>query len=171
MDRSRASRAVSSLAVRLGLKERRFYHEDLRGTGGANGRLRAELLTSGQVLVGDLDVSVPDRTAHRRAPATPLGRVNPAVRLPSTRTLDALKRRHGVRRMRAFRSAVRNDFRPDSDVDIVVRLAPDADQSLEALESLERDLERRLGRDVDLVLEENLHPAFQSVIRDEALPI
>jgi predicted nucleotidyltransferase len=40
-----------------------------------------------------------------------------------------------------------------------------------ALESLEQDLEERFGGDVDLVLEENLHPAVRALIKDEAIEL
>jgi predicted nucleotidyltransferase len=73
--------------------------------------------------------------------------------------------------MRAFGSAVRSDFRPDSDVDISVQLFPDADRSLDALEALERDLQHQLNRDVDVVLEDDLLPAFRWAISDEAVGI
>ena len=50
-----------------------------------------------------------------------------------------------------FGSALREDFRPDSDVDLLVRFAPDADWSLLDHARMERELGEILGRDVDLV--------------------
>ncbi len=50
-----------------------------------------------------------------------------------------------------FGSALREDFRPDSDVDLLVRFAPDADWSLLDHARMERELSEILGREVDLV--------------------
>lgn len=169
-DEARAARALGDVAARLELELRLVDHEDARRAGSGNAALRAAL-TGGEVVFGDLDAAVPERSGHRTGAGRALGRLNPSLRLPSARVLDALKRRHGVRRMRAFGSPVRSDFRPDSDVDIMVQLAPDADRSLESLASLEQDLERKLGRDVDVVLEDEVHPAFRWAIGDEAVAI
>lgn len=168
MARSRAARAANETAGQLGLDVRLIDHDDARRFGPATASLRAGLL-AGEVVVGDVDASVPDRSHHRQGVGVPLGRIDPGIRMPSVRALQALKRRHHVRRMRAFGSAVRSDFRPDSDVDIAVQLSPDADRSLEALEALERELQHQLGREVDVVLEEDLLPAFRWAISDEAV--
>jgi len=170
MDQSRAAKAAKRLSSELNRRTRFLYHEDLRRPSAANDQLRASL-ASGEILVGDLNASIPDRPGHRRGSGTRLRRINPDLRLPSGRTIHALKRRHGVHRLRVFGSAVRSDFRPDSDVDVVVELLPGAKNSLEAMESLEQELERRLGRDVDLVLERNLHPAVRNLIDKEAVTL
>jgi uncharacterized protein len=50
-----------------------------------------------------------------------------------------------------FGSALREDFRPESDIDLLVRFAPDADWSLLDRARMERELVELLGREVDLV--------------------
>lgn len=170
MDRSAAAKAVKGLSSQLDRGTRFLYHEDLRRPSGAHDLLRVSL-ASGEILVGDLKASLPDRSSHRRVSGTSLQRINPALKLPSVRTIQDLKRRHGVHRLRVFGSAVRSDFRPDSDVDIVVELLAAAKNSLEAMESLEQELERRLGRDVDLVLDGNLHPAVRQLLDKEAVTL
>lgn len=170
MDQSRAAKAAKRLSGELNRRTRFLYHEDLRRASAANDQLRVSL-ASGEILVGDLKASLPDRSGRRRGSGTPLRRIGPALQLPSVRTIQALKRRHGVHRLRVFGSAVRSDFRPESDVDIVVELLPGTKNSLRAMESLEQELERRLGRDVDLVLEANLHPAVRHVLDKEAVTL
>lgn len=170
MDQSRAAKAATRLSSELKRRTRFLYHEDLRRPSAANDQLRVSL-ASGEILVGDLGASLPDRSGHRRGSGTPLRRISPALPLPSVRTIQILKRRHGVHRLRVFGSAVRSDFRPDSDVDVVVELLAGANDSLEAMESLEQELERRLGRDVDLVLEGNLHPAVRHLLDKEAVTL
>jgi uncharacterized protein len=50
-----------------------------------------------------------------------------------------------------FGSVLREDFRPDSDVDVLVTFAPDKRYSLFDLVHMEEELEKMLGRKVDLV--------------------
>lgn len=50
-----------------------------------------------------------------------------------------------------FGSVLRDDFRPDSDVDVLVTFAPDAQYSLFDLVHVEEELREILGRNVDLV--------------------
>jgi uncharacterized protein len=50
-----------------------------------------------------------------------------------------------------FGSALRDDFRPDSDVDVLVTFAPDAGVSLFDMAHMQNELSQLLGRDVDLV--------------------
>lgn len=50
-----------------------------------------------------------------------------------------------------FGSALREDFRPDSDVDLLVTYRPDADWSLLDVVRLDRELAVLFGRKVDVV--------------------
>ena len=50
-----------------------------------------------------------------------------------------------------FSSVLRDDFRPDSDVDVLVAFTPDAEWSLLDHIEMEEDLSVILGRKVDLV--------------------
>jgi predicted nucleotidyltransferase len=46
---------------------------------------------------------------------------------------------------------LRDDFRPDSDVDVLVTFEPDAHPGLFGLTDMEEELERMFGRKVDVV--------------------
>ncbi len=50
-----------------------------------------------------------------------------------------------------FGSALRDDFRPDSDVDVLVRYEPGSPRSLSDLVRREDELKAIFGREVDLV--------------------
>ena len=50
-----------------------------------------------------------------------------------------------------FGSALRDDFGPDSDVDVLVSYADDARRGLSDLSRMENELKAIFGRDVDLV--------------------
>jgi len=62
--------------------------------------------------------------------------------------------RHGVARLDAFGSALREDFKPDeSDLDLLVEFKPmEPYARVEAYFGLLEDLRRLLGREVDLVM-------------------
>ena len=53
--------------------------------------------------------------------------------------------------MAVFGSALREDFGPDSDIDVLVEFASERTPGLIQFADIERELERLFGRDVDLV--------------------
>jgi uncharacterized protein len=64
--------------------------------------------------------------------------------------LEAFCRRHGVRRLALFGSALRDDFRDDSDVDVLVEFEPERTPGLLSLAGMELELGQLLGREVEL---------------------
>jgi predicted nucleotidyltransferase len=73
----------------------------------------------------------------------------------------------GVARLALFGSVVRNEARPDSDVDVLVQFAPGA-KTYDRFLALSELLERRLERRVDLVTTESLSPYIGPRILAEA---
>ena len=65
--------------------------------------------------------------------------------------ISAFCRRWKVTEFSLFGSVLRDDFRPDSDVDVLVTFAPDSRVSLFDLVRMEDELKNLFGRDVDLV--------------------
>lgn len=85
---------------------------------------------------------------------------------------DALRefcRKWQVRQLSLFGSVVRGDFRPDSDVDVLVRFDPDAPWSAFDLVNMRDELAALCGRDVDLVEEEAVRNPFlrQAIAREK----
>ena len=60
-----------------------------------------------------------------------------------------------------FGSVLREDFRPDSDVDVLVSFQPDAKWSLWDLTEMQEELETMFGRKVDLVEKEALRNPYR----------
>ena len=168
--RAHAVAAIKQLADGLSLVSQFFDHQDLVRAGDLTARLRHEM-SRGEVLVGHLDRSIPDRSGHRKTAGRALGHASSALHLPSARTMQSIKRRHGVRRLKLFGSAVRTDFRPDSDVDIAVTLDTGPQPDRANLDGLEAELERRLGHDVDLVLESELRPPVRYLVDKESVTL
>src|SRR4051794_2203896 len=65
--------------------------------------------------------------------------------------LAELCRRYHVRELALFGSVLRDDFGPDSDVDVLVEFEPDAPIGLLEYIRLQRELATLFERDVDLV--------------------
>jgi predicted nucleotidyltransferase len=74
-------------------------------------------------------------------------------------------RRNQIRRLAVFGSALRDDFRADSDVDVLVEFESEARVGFVALARAARELSELLGRRADLVPQSGLKP----LIRDEVL--
>ena len=67
-----------------------------------------------------------------------------------------------------FGSILRKDFRPDSDIDVLVTFAPDARHTLFDMVRMQEELQQMLGRDVDLVSRRGLE-ASRNYIRRKAI--
>jgi len=77
--------------------------------------------------------------------------------------------RHGARNIRVFGSAARGEATEDSDVDILVSASAQTSPWFPA--GLVGDLERLLGRKVDVVTEEGLYWLLRRRILKEAKPL
>jgi len=73
--------------------------------------------------------------------------------------------RHSIRELALFGSVTRDDFRPDSDVDILVEFDPDARVDLFRFIDIKDEFTTLFGREVDLVVKKCLDP----FIREEVL--
>jgi predicted nucleotidyltransferase len=105
-----------------------------------------------RVLAGSVDRTFPDPQRRRAGSPTALQDLNAGFRPPSQRQLRRLAQRHGLRRIVAFGSATRDDFRPDSDVDLLVEPRAGRHLGLLARVRLAADAERMFDRDVDVVV-------------------
>jgi len=124
--------------------------------------LRRLVAATGHRLVVSLE---PDPDARPGLPDTPLGR---RVRR-HRRALLATAARHGVTNLRVFGSVARGEDRPDSDVDLLVDLAPGT--GLVTLGTLERELREVLGFPVDVVPADSLRAGVRAEAEREAIPL
>ena len=76
---------------------------------------------------------------------------------------------HGARDVRVFGSRARGATRPDSDVDILVKL--EAGRSLLDLIAIKQDLEDLLGCRVDVVTEAAISPYIREQVLNEAVAL
>ena len=78
-------------------------------------------------------------------------------------------RRHHIRKLSLFGSVLRDDFRPDSDVDVLVEFEPEHIPGLIRFAGMELELSQLLGgRKVDLNTPQFLSPYFRDEVLEEA---
>lgn len=80
-------------------------------------------------------------------------------------------RRYRVRKLAFFGSVLRDDFAPDSDVDVLVEFEPDARVGLIGFARMESELSHILQRKVDLNTPNFLSPYFLDEVLREAEPV
>lgn len=72
--------------------------------------------------------------------------------------------RYQIRELALFGSVLRNDFRIDSDIDVLVEFEPEAQIGLRALSRMQRELSTIFHRPVDLVTKTGLKPKIRQII-------
>ena len=65
--------------------------------------------------------------------------------------IKAFCRKWGIRELALFGSALREDFGPESDIDVLVTFVPETRHGLFNLVRIQDELKEIFGRDVDLV--------------------
>jgi predicted nucleotidyltransferase len=84
--------------------------------------------------------------------------------------IAALCRRHHIRRLALFGSILTDEFRPESDVDMVVEFEPGQTPGLEFF-GIQRELGGLIGRPVDLRTPSELSRYFRDEVMAIARPI
>ena len=88
------------------------------------------------------------------------------IQIPKERITDFCQRHH-IRKLAIFGSALRDDFGPESDVDVLVEFEPGHVPGL-AFFGIEQELSAILGRKVDLNTAGFLSPEIREVVLKEA---
>lgn len=91
------------------------------------------------------------------------------IAIPTASVVDFC-RRHHIRRLSLFGSVLRDDFQPESDVDVLVEFKPGRVPGFIRLAGMELELEGLLdGRKVDLRTPEDLSLYFRDEVMDTAV--
>ena len=94
--------------------------------------------------------------------------MNREISIPKE-ALAAYCRERGIRRLAVYGSALRDDFGPDSDIDLLVEFEPDRIPTLFDIAGMERELSELLGgRKVDLRTPEDLSRYFREHVLAKA---
>ena len=89
------------------------------------------------------------------------------IEVPSER-IAAFCERHHIRWLALFGSVLRDDFRADSDVDVLVEFDPDHRYTYFTLSQLEEELAELLGRKIDIHVSKSLHPFLRDKVLGQA---
>ncbi len=82
--------------------------------------------------------------------------------------LESFCRRNGIRRLSLFGSVLRDDFGPESDIDMLVEFQPGETVGFLRLAGMELELEGIFGRTVDLRTPSDLSGYFRDKVLTEA---
>lgn len=88
------------------------------------------------------------------------------IDLPRERVVEFCRRNH-IRRLAVFGSALRSDFRPNSDIDLLVEFEPGYVPGL-AFFAMQAELSATLGHPVDLNTPQFLSKYFRNQVQQEA---
>lgn len=75
--------------------------------------------------------------------------------------IDAFCRKWKVKELALFGSVFREDFRPDSDIDVLVSFEPDGGITFDNRVEMQDELAEIFGRDVDLVEKDAVRNPFR----------
>jgi hypothetical protein len=89
------------------------------------------------------------------------------IDMPQER-IAAFCRKHRIRRLALFGSILRDDFTPESDIDVLVEFEPGAKVGLITLAQIEIELSDLVGRKVDLNTPGFISPQYRDHVLAEA---
>ncbi len=96
-----------------------------------------------------------------------MNRLRQNIQVPEAE-IKAFCRQHHVRRLAFFGSVLSDQFRSDSDVDILIEFDPGHIPGLIGFLSMEMELAKLLGRKVDLNTPQSISPYFRDRVTREA---
>ena len=92
------------------------------------------------------------------------------IQIPADEIADFCQRHH-ITRLSLFGSVLRDDFRPDSDIDVLVEYEPGHVPGFISLSPLRRELSALLQRNVDLRTPDSLSEYFRDGVEQHAVLI
>ena len=89
--------------------------------------------------------------------------MSPRLSIPRDR-VAAFCRKHGIRKFSLFGSVIRDDFGPDSDVDVLAEFKPGTRFTLIDLMAMQRELTEIVGRKAEIFEFRSLRPWMQEEV-------
>jgi len=91
------------------------------------------------------------------------------IALPNEK-INRFCQQHQIRKLWLFGSVLREDFSPESDIDVLVEFVPEAKVTYFDLAQMERELSQMFnGRQIDLRTPAELSPYFRQDVLETAL--
>ncbi len=92
----------------------------------------------------------------------------PQINIPKEK-IALFCRKWEISEFSLFGSVLRDDFRPDSDIDILVTFSENARHTLFDLVHMKNELKEILGREVDIISRRGIESSRNYIRRDEIL--
>ncbi len=89
------------------------------------------------------------------------------IEIPKEKITEFCKRNH-IRKLSLFGSVLHGNFRPDSDIDLLVEFDPDHIPGFFKFAHIERELSEIMGKKVDLRTPQELSKYFRDEVLSEA---
>ena len=131
-------------------------------------------LRSVPVALRNIRVQRPARGERKQSPRSSIAicynhAMNKSTFIIPKAKLAAFSRRWNIAELALFGSALRNDFRSDSDIDLLVSFAPGARPTLFDMARMQAELKDIFGREVDLVSKRGLENSRNYLRRKQIL--
>jgi predicted nucleotidyltransferase len=92
------------------------------------------------------------------------------IKIPQKKIAEYCQKNQ-IKRMAFFGSVLREDFSPESDLDILVVFEPTAKVSFITLGKMKRELSKIFNRPIDLVPQDGLKPAIRESVLSSAMEV
>ena len=99
---------------------------------------------------------------------TRMSKTNSCIDIPKEKITEFCKK-WKIREFSLFGSVLREDFRPDSDIDVLVTFSQDAKITLFDLVHMENELKEIFGREVDIVSRRGIESSRNYIRRNAIL--
>ncbi len=139
----------------------------------ANWLTRPAILDSAQVVYRALDETAASPGGAERDFAERASEISPLILARirfDPRCIAEFCRRHHIKQLSLFGSVLRDDFSPESDVDVLVEFQPGRTPGLRFF-TIQDDLTRLFGRRVDLNTADDLSVYFREKVEAEVVPL
>jgi uncharacterized protein len=94
--------------------------------------------------------------------------IKPRIRVPKKK-MEAFCLKWNVKEFSLFGSVLRDDFRADSDIDVLVSFGEGSNYSLLNIVEMKDELKTIFGRDIDFVIKKSIEESSNYIRRDSIL--
>lgn len=94
--------------------------------------------------------------------------IKPRIRVPKKK-VETFCRKWNVKEFSFFGSVLRDDFKPNSDIDVLVSFGEGSNYSLLNIVEMKDELKVIFGRNIDLVIKKSIEESSNYIRRDSIL--
>ncbi|MHA1479810.1 MAG: nucleotidyltransferase family protein [Candidatus Thorarchaeota archaeon] len=91
-----------------------------------------------------------------------------SIKFPTKERFSIFCKQHHIKKLSVFGSVLRDDFGPDSDIDVLIEFEPDSIPGFFELIEMEEELSELFGRKVDIRTPKGLSRYFRDEVLESA---